>query len=142
MNITDNQNLPDAIVKAVSSDKWYSGNNEDRDYSITSLLNTPRIHYLTKRHYNDIVSDCSDMIWMLLGSAMHLVLENANSDSQDHVIEKRFMYKTLTGKIITGGIDTINLTKKLIEDWKFTSVYTWIYRNRNGNIPIWLFNLH
>ena len=64
------------------------------------------------------------MIWMLLGSAMHLVLENANSDSQDHVIEKRFMYKTLTGKIITGGIDTINLTKKLIEDWKFTSVYT------------------
>lgn len=133
MKITNNQNLPDAIVKAVSSEKWYGGNNEDRDYSITGLLNTPRIHYLTKRHYNDIVSDCSEMIWMLLGSAMHLVLENANSDSQDHVVEKRFRYKTSTGKIITGGIDTINIKERLIEDWKFTSVYTWIYRNRNGN---------
>ena len=80
MKITNNSNFPEAIVKAVSSDKWYGGAGEKRDYSVTGLLNTPRIHYLTKRHYDEIVTDCGEMIWMLMGSAMHLVLENANQD--------------------------------------------------------------
>jgi len=133
MKITNNSNFPEAIVKAVSSDKWYGGSGEKRDYSVTGLLNTPRIHYLTKRHYDEIVTDCGDMIWMLMGSAMHLVLENANNDSENHVIEDRFSYTTKSGKVITGGLDSIDKLNKVIEDWKFTSVYTWIYRNRNGN---------
>lgn len=133
MKITNNSNFPEAIVKAVSSDKWYGGSGEKRDYSVTGLLNTPRIHYLTKRHYDEIVTDCAEMIWMLMGSAMHLVLENANQDSENHVIEDRFSYTTKSGKVITGGLDSIDKLNKVIEDWKFTSVYTWIYRNRNGN---------
>lgn len=133
MKITNKHNLPEAIVKAVSNKTTYSGHDEIRNYSITQLLSTPRIFWLTKRHDAEMEEDVMDKIYQILGSSVHYILEKANEDSPNHVIEKRFTYTTDTGKVITGGLDSINIVGNILEDWKLTSVYTWIYRNRNGS---------
>lgn len=50
-----------------------------------------------------------------------------------YVCEKRYKITTSTGKVISGGIDLFDRVTKRIEDWKLTSVFTWIYRNRPGS---------
>lgn len=182
MELTNKQNLNEAIVRAIKRD-WYSGSNEKRDYSVTQLLNPPKIFHLINRHRDQIVEDVGDKMFMLMGSAMHSILERANdsdaefliierarkffnwihenpnieksqletmfisqligedsslgdllqSISQDRfLVEKRFKYTTKGGhgKIISGGIDLYDRETRTLHDYKFTSIWTWIYRNR------------
>jgi hypothetical protein len=185
--LTNKKNLNEAIVRAVQRD-WYSGTGEERDYSVTQLLNPVKIVHLMKRHKSEIQEDVSDKLWLLMGSAMHAILERANEhdveftilnrvreffemvhnqeagnsvaeieasfinwmvNSADpktqlgellkmlpkdrYLIEKRFKYTTKSGKIITGGIDLYDKEERVLHDYKFTSVWTWIYRNRPGS---------
>lgn len=182
--MTNKNNLNEAIVRAVQRD-WYSGTGEERDYSVTQLLNPVRIVHLMKRHKSEIQEDVSDKLWLLMGSAMHAILERANENDVEfqilsrtrnffnyihenpnmndeeimksfsemvfgggktkhiidliremtndrYLVEKRFSYITKSGKSITGGIDLYDKKYKSLQDWKLTSVYTWIYRNRKG----------
>lgn len=189
MEIQNKQNLNEAIVRAVKRE-WYSGAGEKRDYSVTGILNPPKVFHLMKRHEHEIVQDVSDRLWLLMGSAMHAILERANESdaeftiltrtrnffehlrenpnmtqgqimdayskmvfgepetsehilalfqnmlSDRYIIEKRFKYTTKSGKIISGGIDLYDRELKCLEDYKFTSIYTWIYRNRAGNTRV------
>jgi hypothetical protein len=53
--------------------------------------------------------------------------------SDRYLIEKRFHYTTKSGKIVTGGIDLYDKQERTLHDYKFSSVWTWIYRNRPGS---------
>lgn len=186
MNITNNKSVPDVFVKAIKEGRWYSGVGETRDYSVTELLQPVKILHLTKRHKHEIETDVTESLYMLMGSALHLILERAmlNSASQqiisrarnfvneidsvknisddsiaeifantlmgkiddvdifdlakqvkneEYIIEKRFKYVTKSGKIITGGVDCYSVKDRTISDYKLSSVWTWIYRNRPGS---------
>lgn len=186
MKYTNKNSIPEMIVRAVKDGQWYSGLGEERFASATELLNPVKIILLTKRHRDDISVDVVDSLYMLLGSAAHLVLERANLDSAQQkimsrmrefteqvesinnptddeisdllenivlkkvegtsiielakaikndkdIIEKRFQYRTKSGKLITGGIDHYSVKDKCITDYKLTSIWTWIYRNREGS---------
>lgn len=185
--LTNKKNLSEAIVRALGRD-WYSGTGEKRDYSVTELLNPPKIIHLMRRHKDELEEDVSEKIFMLMGSAMHAILERANEhdveftilnrvrqffemvhnreagdsvaeieasfinwmvNSADpktqlgallkmlpedrYLIEKRFKYTTRSGKIISGGIDLYDKEERVLHDYKFSSVWTWIYRNRPGS---------
>lgn len=185
--ITNKKNLNEAILRAVQKE-WYSGAGEKRDYSVTQLLNPTKVFHLMKRHKDELEEDVTDRIFMMMGSAMHAILERANENdsefqilsrvrnffefmhentgmsdndalvkfadivmdgnghndipmvnlfkglTQDRfLIEKRFKYTTKTGKIITGGIDLYDKETHTLHDYKFSSVWTWIYRNKPGS---------
>lgn len=187
--LTNKKNLNEAIVRAVKRN-WYGGAGENRDYSVTQLLVPPKIFHLLNRHKDEVEEDVAEKMFMLMGSAMHAILERANehdveftilsrvrtffekvhngevSKSPDEIeaafinfiigdgdagagqrlgyllsllpedrylIEKRFKYSTKTGKIISGGIDLYDKETRTLHDYKFSSVWTWIYRNRPGN---------
>jgi len=74
LELTNKNNLPDIICKAVSLD-LYTGFG---DISVTSLIDSPKVRMLKKMHKPQ--QDVSDFLWTTLGSAMHQVLEFAEYD--------------------------------------------------------------
>lgn len=74
MKITNQFNLPQTLVDAVSFD----AHRTHGDISVTTLIDSPRIFYLKKKHHQDVTQDVSGMIWALFGTAVHSVLERAN----------------------------------------------------------------
>lgn len=75
--LTNKFNLPQVLVNAVSVDKHITAG----DISVTGLIDAPQIRYLKK--HNDYEEDVMDMIWALMGTAVHHVLERAESSSSD-----------------------------------------------------------
>lgn len=76
MKLTNKLGLPDALVKAVAHDDYVRG---DADFTVTELLQPPRITELTRQHWDEIEEDVSDRIWALLGTVVHGILERAET---------------------------------------------------------------
>jgi len=120
MEFTNQYNIPEEIVSSIESPNWYD--KGDCDISATGLLQPPRIRILSKEHKSEITQDYSDRIWMLLGSAVHAILENSNRGSKDKITEER-MYCEFDGVKIGGQTDSICLNNSIVKDYKVTSVY-------------------
>ena len=120
MQYTNKLNLPQPIVDAVKYDGHRRG-----DYSITELGRDPKELWLTRRHDDEIVVDVADRLWALMGSAIHFILEKA--DSGNTLIEEYL--KTELNKItVTGRPDL--MADGVISDYKFTSVWTLIFKSQ------------
>ena len=116
MNITNVHGLPEALVKAVKNDSYKGGG----DISVTKLIDSPQIRLLSKKHHDVMVEDVSDRIWALMGQAVHHVLERS---AEEHaVIEERF-YMDVDGWKLSGAVDRLIPSQKVIQDWKFVSTY-------------------
>ena len=48
MKLTNNHNLPEAIVAAIMNDSYTKG---DADISVTELLTPPQLRHLKLKHY-------------------------------------------------------------------------------------------
>jgi len=123
MKITNNANLPESLYRAICNQTYEPG--VDTYASVTSLLKPVRMFWLQKRHAGEIEEDASDMIYTLMGSAIHYVMEMANKDGAA-MTEKRLSFKMI-GKKISGAID--HYENGVIQDYKFTSVWSWIYKS-------------
>ena len=124
MKITNVNELPDVLVRAISSN-WYSGSGEHRFASVTQLMKPTKIVVLEKRHWHEITQDASELIWSLMGSAMHKVLEageDANSISEERVSALVDEAK------ISGGVDFYE--DGVITDFKFTGVWNYLNGSR------------
>ena len=121
MNITNNNQIPIPIYRAICQN-WYSGANVQHFCSVTELLKPVKLFVLERRHRADLTREASDLIWSLMGSAMHKVLEK--SETKNSLNEER-LFCELNGKIISGGIDLYE--DGVISDFKFTSVWSFIY---------------
>jgi hypothetical protein len=106
---------------ALASDDQYS--KGESDYSVTEILSPPRINRLRKKHYTEMQSDVSDMIWMLLGTALHVVAERSVVDG--HTNEER-LFLTVDDIILSGAIDLQRNDHDgtVITDYKFTSAWS------------------
>ena len=118
MELTNKYHLPDAFHKAVS---WQPEAGEYQ-YRVSELTNTPRIVWLTRRHRSEIVEDISDKIWLLLGSAVHYVLDKGGS--KNDLVEET-LTAAVSGITIKGSPDL--LQGDTLWDYKVTSVWSVVY---------------
>lgn len=117
MKITNNSNFPDALVRAVSNDKYDKG---ACDFSVTELLKPPRMRALMLKHANELSEDVEDRIWSLLGQVVHGILERANMLD---LCEKRF-FADIDGYIVSAQIDSLTLDENgVLTDYKCTTAY-------------------
>ena len=81
-------NLPQPFVDALTRDYEY----KDKRYSVTSMLKGNKEILLTRRHFNEITEDVSDSIWLLFGTAVHRILEDAK-EAKDELKETKIAYE-------------------------------------------------
>lgn len=128
MKITNNQNLPQAIVNAVTNDPYDASGS---DISATRLLQPPRINVLTKRHYDELHEDAADRIFSLLGQSVHHVIERAVQEG-DLCEERLFVNnKHTNGWTLSGQFDYLDAAGGLM-DFKTTSAWSAIDALKNG----------
>jgi len=113
--LTNKYNLPEPIPTIIAE-----GGHEPvpNRYSVTDLLGPPLIRTLKHEHYADLGSDCSDYLWMLLGTSLDNLLTSNLPKSQAQIK----MEHEVEGCTVVGVADVIR--DDVIEDWKVTSVYT------------------
>lgn len=126
MKITNKNNLPQAMVDAVSD----SHKIVDKRYSVTTLLNPIREILLKRRHWDDIEQDVSDMIWLIFGSAVHKIMEESDKTGYSEFD----LEQQITDDYVLSGIcDLYNEQTFSLEDYKTASVYKVI----NGDFEDW-----
>jgi len=133
MKLTNNANLPDALVRAIAADPYNSG---DSDFTITGLLKPPRIVQLEKRHAHELTEDAEDGLYRLYGQIAHGIIERANMAD---LAEKRF-YITVAGKKVSAQIDTLSITDGALSDFKFTTA--WGFKADKNPKPEWVAQLN
>lgn len=74
MKITNAENLPQIVVDALKHDTYKVAGG----ISCTTLIDSVQIRQLKKRHSSDLEQDAAGMLWALMGTAMHSVLERAH----------------------------------------------------------------
>jgi len=124
MKITNKLDLPQPIVDAIRAN-WYGGGGEHRFASVTELIKPVKQFLLGKRHADELEQDAADMIWTLMGSAIHKVVEAADIDN---AIQEERLSVSFKGARITGGFDLYH--EGIVSDVKFTSVWSYIYGSR------------
>ena len=72
MKVTNKHNVPETLVSLATRDYYTKGR---ADYSVTEIISPPRIQRLRRKHNEEMEQDVSDMLWQLLGSALHVVAE-------------------------------------------------------------------
>ena len=139
MKITNIHNLPDEIVKTITSNNYNKGLKTD--YSITELLKPPQIVMLEKRHHQELEEDVSEGVWMLMGNIAHKLLEE-----QGKGISEERLYTTVLNNVISGQADL--WYNEQITDYKVTSVWSVVYDSRKKdwenqlNMYAYLFRIH
>lgn len=123
MNLTNKHNLPQSIYSLLSKQR-YSGSSST-DYSVTTLLQPPRITQLKRRHDSEVEEDAIDSVWSLFGSIAHSLLEEHGE--KEALTEKR-IHHTIADRVISGQVDSYH--KGVITDYKVTSAWTIVYKSR------------
>ena len=136
MRITNERNLPYALVKAVENDSYSMG---DADKSVTGLLQPPRQAALRELHADEVTEDASDRVYALLGQLAHLLLERAGEQDRNSLTEER-LYADVGGWRISGQTDTITLTPDqegfTISDYKLCTVFKFKRSKFDPDTPV------
>lgn len=105
---------------ALATKEYYSKGKAD--FSVTEIISPPRIQRLRKKHFDEIEQDVADMLWSLLGSALHVVAERGQTEN--HITEER-LNTEIDGVTLSGAIDLQKNTDlgTVITDYKFTSAW-------------------
>lgn len=119
MKLTNKYGLPEVFATFELSDKYSPGG---ADYSVTQLIDSPRIQKLRREHWENIEYDVSERLWSIMGSAVHSILEESAHFS--HVSEER-LYAHFNHLTISGQIDLLEDqgTGIGVTDFKTTSVW-------------------
>ena len=125
MEITNKFNLPHPIFSAIKNDTY----DKVGDISVSTLIRSPRMVQLEKRHDKEITVDVSENLWLLLGSSVHAILERADTDN--HLAEERLSVK-VNGWTLSGKADLLD-PDGYISDYKVTSAYSFLL----GEKPEW-----
>jgi hypothetical protein len=119
MKITNIHNVPETLVTLATREYYTKGESQ---YSVTELMSPPRIRRLREQYNSAIETDVSDLMWQMLGSALHVVMERGQTDG--HITEERIFAK-IEDVTISGQIDLQQESDGgvIIIDYKFTSAW-------------------
>jgi hypothetical protein len=138
MKLTNKHNLPQTFMNVAQRPEYTKGKAH---VSATELLNSPRIVQLRKKYDNQIEVDVSDMIWSIIGTAIHGVLEKGQD--ANHIVEQR-LHSVFDGWNLSGAIDLQIVHADGIEINDYKNVGVWSVMNekieweQQLNIYAWL----
>ena len=123
MPLTNKMNLPQPFVDAATSDHEYSPHR----YSVTELLGGTCEAVLKRRHAGEATEDVSDRLWALLGTAVHKVLESAQSSPEQHQEQWLCVPIDNDGERyeLSGIFDLYDESTGTVTDWKVTGTIKW-----------------
>ena len=132
MRYTNKNNLPEPVVKALTH---YDKEQRIQGVRVTTLIDSPRISQLKKKHASQIVEDVSNLVWRVMGTAIHEVFERSASNA--YVSEERLEHE-VDGTLVSGAIDYQFQDEGEIDlkDYKSTSTYSLTMTDGNGK-PDW-----
>lgn len=119
MKVTNKFGVPAPLVTLATKEYYSKGKAQ---YSVTELLSPPRVRRLREQYDGAIETDVTDLMWSMLGSALHVVMERGQTDN--HITEER-LFTTVDGVSISGAIDLQEEKNGgvIITDYKFTSAW-------------------
>lgn len=138
MIITNKFNVPAPLVTLASKEYYSKG---ESSYSVTEIMAPPKIKRLREQYNDKIESDVADMLWSMLGSALHVVMERG--ETPGFLSEER-LFAEVDGITISGAIDLQQETDNgvVIIDYKFTSAWAVMQEKKEWeeqlNIYKWL----
>lgn len=118
--LTNNSNLPEALLRAMQNDSYSPG---DSDFTATGLLKPARAVELEKRHAHELTEDAEDGLYRLYGQVAHGILERANMAD---LAEKRFFATFNIGGTdygVSAQMDTLSILDGTLSDFKFTTAW-------------------
>ena len=141
MRTTNEHNLPVAFERF---EKRNPHDPQGARFTVSTLIDSPYIAHLRRKHYEERTEDVSDRLHAIMGSAIHKILEDGH-DPESQIAEER-LHGVYHGVSVSGQIDLQNLTEKgvdsetgevivtrTVEDWKSTKTATVRY-NPNGKL--------
>jgi len=143
MKITNINNLPEAYYRNCLRDdhpRWGMDT-----FSVTELQKGTKEIILTHRHWEELTQDCSDMVWLILGRAVHKVFEG--SEGEHEISEARLSatvmaYNPQTDAwdrpvTISGGFDLYNGQTCELTDYKTTQTFGYQTKKQEGMDSEW-----
>ena len=134
LKLTNKLNLPAPIYHAAQFDEYDDGG---ADISVTRLIQPPRMVALKQKYGDKLELDAADQIWLVMGKALHKVLEWGreidNNDAHEYEVRKA---KEMRGWVLSGAADFIDHERKVIVDFKFTKSLPF-FKARRGEKPEW-----
>lgn len=122
MKVTNKYNLPNALVKAVERHEHRKAN-----FSVTQLLKGATEIALETMFPYKLEMDVSDMVNMMLGTAVHKLFEE---QEEVGVLNEHYMETTsFAGQTVSGTADAIDTTTRMIIDYKTCSCWKFIYKD-------------
>jgi hypothetical protein len=99
MKITNNFNLPEVVVSALTQDDYTKGKS---NRSVTQLIDSPQVAVLARENADDIEQDAVDFLWSRFGTSVHGMFEKA-TEGADKVISEQRMFAEVLGWTISQG---------------------------------------
>jgi hypothetical protein len=123
VRITNQYNLPESFVRF---EKRHQHSKAGADFSVTEIIDSPRISKLKSRYYSQIEEDISTRIMSILGTAVHNILEQGASE--DSIVEER-LHMNVNGVEVSGQIDLQTETEEgiVISDYKTCGAFSLQY---------------
>lgn len=121
--ITNKLNLPQPFVDAATSDHKYKPHR----YSVTEVLGGTCEAILKRRHAGEGEEDVADSVWRILGSAVHKILEEAES-TESQLQENWFSVPIGdNGYALSGIFDLYDGDTHAVTDWKTCATWKIIF---------------
>ena len=119
MKLPNEYGIPQTFINVLERPTYNKGKAH---LSATQLLNSPKIVALTRKFEDEIEQDASEMVWSIVGSAIHNFLEQGKDEN--HIVEQRIHIEH-DGWHITGAVDLqeVEADGIHVKDYKFTSVW-------------------
>ena len=119
MQVTNVHNLPEPLVTLARREYYSKGAAQ---YSVTEIMSPPKIRRMREKYDDQIVMDVTQMLWSLLGSALHVVMERGETSGW---IKEERLFAEVDGVSISGAIDLQEEGEGgiTIYDYKFTSAW-------------------
>lgn len=119
--ITNKLNLPKPFVDAVTSDHEYTPHR----YSVTEVLGGTCEAVLKRRHQGESEEDVADRVWAIFGTAVHKVLQEA--ESTDTQLQENWLSVDLSeGYVISGIFDLYDDSTGTVTDYKTVGTIKWL----------------
>ena len=116
--ITNKLNLPKPFVEAATSNHRY----KPKRYSVTDVLGGTCEAVLKRRHQGESEEDVADRVWAIFGTAVHKVLQEA--ESTDTQLQENWLSVDLSeGYVISGIFDLYDDSTGTVTDYKTCSVW-------------------
>ena len=124
VNWTNKHQIDPVIAEAIMNDDYEAVG----DISATGLLKPPQMMQLQQEHEAEITQDVSDSLWLLLGRAVHYILNQGTKAATSQELRLSVM---LDDWEVSGQFDVYYGDTATLKDYKVTSVWAYIFGGKS-----------